>query len=289
MIIDLTLPLAPSYLIGGNTYTVAANLDGSVTVGGVVEVGGTATQVAVYTATQYNSVEYQYVSGDTFQIGGFGASVPSTAPVAFNIPIQVFDGDGDTATSSIGITLAQPGQTISTMASGSISQTVTALAPHIIGNDLDNTLTGDGTTNILSGGLGNDILTGGGGDDVLLGGLGNDTLTGDSGVDRFVFAESGSSNADTIQDFVVGASGDILDLGGLLDAAFTTEDNVANFVRVVDGTPATQGSSTLQVDTSGAGTNWVNVATLQNSTNGVDTGDHVRIFFEGVEHDVTVS
>jgi T1SS-143 domain-containing protein len=145
-----------------------------------------------------------------------------------------------------------------------------------------------GVGNIIAGLAGNDFLSGGDGDDVLIGGLGTDTLTGGSGADRFVFAESGAANKDTISDFVVGDNtvpGDILDLGGLLDTVFNGGP-VSSFVQVVDTSPGTPGSSVVQVNT---GSGWQDVATLQNSTNGVDTGDHVRIFFEGVEHDVTVS
>src|SRR6185436_6739641 len=60
------------------------------------------------TSNGYNSLEYTYVSGDPFKIGNFGASVPSTDPVNFDVPIQVVDSDGDAAGSSIGVTLSTP-------------------------------------------------------------------------------------------------------------------------------------------------------------------------------------
>jgi len=57
----------------------------------------------------------------------------------------------------------------------------------------------------MSGGAGNDTLAGGAGNDSLVGGAGNDVLTGGDGNDRFVFDTSlGSSNVDTIKDFVTG-------------------------------------------------------------------------------------
>ena len=158
----------------------------------------------------------------------------------------------------------------------------------LFGNSGADTIFGGDGNDLLVGGLGNDILTGGDGDDVLIGGFGNDILNGSSGVDRFVFAESGAGNKDTIEDLVVGSGGDILDLSGLLDAAFSG-GTVAGYVRVFDSNNSTQGSSNLQVDTSGTGANWVDVATLSNTASGVDAGDHIRIFFEGVEHDVIVT
>ena len=48
-------------------------------------------------------------------------------------------------------------------------------------------------------------MSGGVGNDTLVGGAGNDVLTGGDGVDRFVFGMSlGSSEIDTIKDFVTG-------------------------------------------------------------------------------------
>ena len=71
------------------------------------------------------------------------------------------------------------------------------------GNTLANLLTGNGGLNKLYGLAGNDTLIGGAGNDTLFGGLGNDKLTGGTGNDRFVFdAALGSSNIDTVTDFI---------------------------------------------------------------------------------------
>jgi Ca2+-binding RTX toxin-like protein len=57
----------------------------------------------------------------------------------------------------------------------------------------------------MSGGNGNDTLSGGTGNDTLVGGAGKDVLTGGDGADRFVFDTSfGTSNVDTIKDFLRG-------------------------------------------------------------------------------------
>ena len=67
------------------------------------------TSIATFTANGYNSLEYTWVAGDTFKIGNFGAADQSTAPVDFSVPVQVVDGDGDTASGNLGITLTSPG------------------------------------------------------------------------------------------------------------------------------------------------------------------------------------
>jgi Ca2+-binding RTX toxin-like protein len=68
----------------------------------------------------------------------------------------------------------------------------------------DNFIAGAGADS-MSGGNGNDTLSGGTGNDTLVGGAGNDVLTGGGGSDRFVFDTSfGTSNVDTIKDFLRG-------------------------------------------------------------------------------------
>src|SRR4029077_3945222 len=67
------------------------------------------TTIATFTADGYNSLEYTWVAGDPFKIGNFGAAAQSSDPVDFNVPVQVVDGDGDTASGSLGITLTSPG------------------------------------------------------------------------------------------------------------------------------------------------------------------------------------
>jgi len=68
----------------------------------------------------------------------------------------------------------------------------------------DDFIAGAGADSI-SGGNGNDTLSGGAGNDTLVGGAGNDVLTGGDGADRFVFDTAlGTSNVDTIKDFLTG-------------------------------------------------------------------------------------
>jgi VCBS repeat-containing protein len=106
----LIIPTTSSanYTINGQSFSVIRNADGSVTVGGVAGEPGSSIQgtvIAVFTANGYNSVEYTYQSGDTSQIGDFGATTLTNNPVNFSIPVQIIDADGDvTALSNLSIT-----------------------------------------------------------------------------------------------------------------------------------------------------------------------------------------
>lgn len=88
----------------------------------------------------------------------------------------------------------------------------------VTGNDLDNTITADGSSGTLSGMAGDDTVTGGAagdrlhggdGDDSLLGNNGRDTLYGNSGDDTL----NGGAGSDTMR----GGSGDDLYIVGVSD------------------------------------------------------------------------
>ena len=225
----------------------------------------TGTQVGVFTLNGYNSLEYSFVSGDAFQIGQFGASVPTVGSVSFDVPIELVDGDGDTVTDSIGVTLTPPGQVIqdfSALPAVGVTPVIGAANPHVIGSEFNDTLNGDLSLNTLFGNDGNDIISGGAGNDVLIGGAGNDTLTGGTGIDRMIFEEVGAANQDTINGYAgTGADRDILDLSGLLDATFNEGNNIANFVQITDNG---RGCTRSCRSTTGTGnfTDAGNVATL---------------------------
>lgn len=74
------------------------------------------------------------------------------------------------------------------------------------GNDLRNSIVGNGAANVLNGRGGSDSLSGGLGSDTLYGGLGNDVLTGGTGADRYVFDTTlnRTLNVDRISDFAAG-------------------------------------------------------------------------------------
>ncbi|MGX5850397.1 type I secretion C-terminal target domain-containing protein, partial [Mesorhizobium sp. PL10] len=243
----------------------------------------THVSVATFTADGYNSLELLNSSptdnsGNDFAITGFGAAVQTTDPVTFNLPIQIVDGDGDTATSAIGVTLSGTGlQDHSADAAGaSHIYTSTVAMPDIVGSAYGDTITGDGFANLLYGGAGTDILNGGGGNDTLVGGTGSDTLNGGAGNDLLVGGAgadtmTGSTGADTfkldhlelnIKDLITdfnGGEGDKIDLTSLFDTA-PGGANVGDFVNYDAAT------GTLSVDANGTtgGANFVDVATLQN-------------------------
>ncbi|MFA6220560.1 MAG: DUF5801 repeats-in-toxin domain-containing protein, partial [Erythrobacter sp.] len=101
-----------TYTINGRDFTVTFNNDGTVSVAGVEGDPGSSqvgTQIAVFTDDGFNSVEYTWQAGDTFQIGGFGATTLTTDPVSFDLPVEVVDGDGDVSSSgNIHITAVTP-------------------------------------------------------------------------------------------------------------------------------------------------------------------------------------
>ncbi|MCH1926802.1 type I secretion C-terminal target domain-containing protein, partial [Shewanella sp. C32] len=101
---DLVINAAGEYTVGGHLFTVSFSADGSASVEGVVN----GTTLAAYTYNGYNSIEWSNTGGDSFQIGDFGATTVTTKDVSLSVPVVVQDGDGDTAPSSLGITLTAP-------------------------------------------------------------------------------------------------------------------------------------------------------------------------------------
>jgi hypothetical protein len=266
LLIDLTQPLAPSYNIGGRVFVITENGDGSIDVEGVFGDNTNTTTIAVFTANGYNAVEYTWVDGDTFKIGNFGAAVPTTNPVNFDVPIEIVDQDGDAAASSIGVTLTAAGEAIHDYSASLVGVTATAGAggnpePHIIGSDFNDNFTGNGAINVLSGGEGDDALSGLGGNDVLIGGLGKDTMNGGAGADTYVVTNIGESgNTIGTADVISGwNSTDVIDLSAIdgndaiggnqaLSFAGSNAGTVANSITWTES----GGNTLVQIDTNGA-------------------------------------
>jgi Ca2+-binding RTX toxin-like protein len=188
----------------------------------VVEVNSIVdgTNVGVYTADGYQALETVSLAGSNFKIGGFGASVPSTAPVDLSVPLTITDGDGDLASGSISASLLPSTQTQddSAMTSG-VALSSTTTQPNLIGGSGNDTLTGlNGTNDILYGGAGNDTLNAGTtGVDILIGGPGNNTLNGTatpstSAHDEFVLQVS-TGEHDIINNFNATFDGILVDVG----------------------------------------------------------------------------
>ncbi len=108
-----------NYTVNGHVFTVTLNVDGSVSVAGVAGESGSSlngTVIGVLTDDGYNSVEYSWQAGSTFQIGDFGATTITNDPVNFTVPVSVIDNDGDTSPSgTLDITL-NPASTTTTLA-----------------------------------------------------------------------------------------------------------------------------------------------------------------------------
>jgi Ca2+-binding RTX toxin-like protein len=91
-------------------------------------------------------------------------------------------------------------------------ETLFATGAVLGGNELNNSIKGAAGADTLAGMAGNDTLVGNAGNDQLFGGLGNDKLIGGTGSDRFVFDTAlGSTNLDTVTDFIKGTDKIVLD------------------------------------------------------------------------------
>jgi Ca2+-binding RTX toxin-like protein len=129
---------------------------------------------------------------------------------------------------------------------------------------------GDGNDRVNAG-SGNDFLQGGTGDDTLIGGTGNDFLEGEGGsdnlyggkgLDQFVFRSFGpTSEVDAVFDFNL-LEKDKLDLIGITYGFSTSGKPVSDFANIrQSGT-----DSVVSVDSSGSGTDFVDVAVLKDTT-----------------------
>jgi serralysin len=110
-----------------------------------------------------------------------------------------------------------------------------------IGNELNNTIVGNGGDNVLYGGAGvpgatmngiNDKLIGGGGNDKLIGGSGRDQLTGGLGNDSFMFTLLSDSGPATLErDYITDfATGDRIDLSALDASTLLAGNQTFSFV-----------------------------------------------------------
>ncbi|WP_152561279.1 calcium-binding protein, partial [Halomonas salina] len=242
-------------ILDGNTFTVTFNSNGSATVDGVAE----GTIISSYTANGYNSIEYvNSAAGDDFQIGDFGTTaIEPGEEVAFSVPVEIVDGDGDVASSSLDVLLLPEGTQDYSSESAGVTVAASDVSPDIIGSDYDDILTGNADSNILIGNEGSDTISGDGGDDLLIGGAGDDILTGGLGADVFAWnlGDEGSSTTpaeDTVTDFTTGIFGtdvnaDKLDLSDLLSGMQDGED-LSSYIQA-----STVGADTiLHISTSGA-------------------------------------
>ncbi|VXC42498.1 conserved hypothetical protein [Pseudomonas sp. 8AS] len=172
----------------------------------------------------------------SFKLGefSFGESTDIN-PVSFELPVIGTDGDGDSVTSSIDVTVYPDTKSL-------------------VGTINGETLTGDGGENYLFGLAGNDTLVGNGGDDILLGGLGSDILNGGAGSDVFVWQAGegvGGGVTDTVLNFAKGfnSGGDQLDLSDLLTCENGVVGNLGNLLKYLDISTANMSGDGALLDT----------------------------------------
>lgn len=175
---------------------------------------------------------------DIFRVftGNFSGTVVNGAVVSNGLGDSVVGGDGnDTIFTSASYVLGADVENL-VSANQSIATNIT-----LVGNTLNNAISGDQ------------------GNNVLYGAAGNDRLTGLGGADTFHFSETGVANADTIVDFVSGTDRISLDLAdfGALGATFDANELTAG--RQAVGTNAQiiydQATGQMFYDADGTGTN----------------------------------
>ncbi|WP_419827856.1 glycoside hydrolase family 113 [Sphingomonas sp.] len=149
-------------------------------------------------------------------------------------------------------------------------------ATTLIGNALDNIITGGSSDDVLKGMAGNDTLIGGGGNDTLDGGTGNDRMEGGAGNDTYLVDAAG--------DTVIEAAGGGTDTVKTTLGATSLAANVENLTFVGTGDATLIGNELANLLTGGAGNDRLDGGTgidtiaggLGNDTYVVDaTGDVV--------------
>ena len=216
----VTFNIADGLLQTGDGYTVEFDYDGngSLYVSGIYD----GTTIQVFTGVGLNSLEIDYLSDNTFSVGGFGAAVPTPGDlINLDFDLQLVDADGDTVIIENGIEI-QISPEDHVILSGTDGNDQGGAALIAVANQATTILGGDG----------DDELVGGGENDILIGGAGDDVLTGNAGVDVFDFNEddlgvSADSAADTITDFNE-AQGDIINLADVLANTDNTIAGVEN-------------------------------------------------------------
>ncbi|MFC3208258.1 calcium-binding protein, partial [Aquamicrobium soli] len=211
--IDFSAGNTKTVVVDGFSYTVVRDTSTN----GVTITGITAdTNVSIFTADMYTTLEIRHVDGDPFLLKGFGSTTITDDPVSISLPVDLTDADGDVAQGTIGITFDPVNQTMMGTAGadlfsashanridgGAGSDTVsyqTALAAVVASLDPSvvnaGDAAGDSYTSIenLIGSVQGDklygdgnanILRGLGGDDELHAGGGNDLLIGGPGADK---------------------------------------------------------------------------------------------------------
>ncbi len=192
-------------------------------------------------------IEVKDVSGSgKFDLVDVG-TVSNTGTQNLTFSVDAIDGDGDKASTSIGITI-----------DGSNPINGTASADAMAGSSGNDTISGLGDNDDLYGLAGSDLLQGGDGNDFLAGGSGANTISGGASNDTIYFDASAFDAADKITDYVAGQ--DSIDLSDLFTVDTAGGQGLSNYAQM--------SGTNLQVDANGTagGANWTTVATLNTSS-----------------------
>ncbi|MBK6850104.1 MAG: putative Ig domain-containing protein [Burkholderiales bacterium] len=172
------------------TYTLSANVETLILTGSAA-IDGTGNAEANTLTGNAAANTLDGLGGNDTLIGGDGSDT------------YVVDSIGDVVTEQAGAdagTADTVRSSISTTLSAFVENLVlTGTAATGLGNDENNSLTGNGVANTLEGGLGNDTLDGGAGIDNLTGGDGDDTYIVDNSADIVTEAAGLGTGADTVQ------------------------------------------------------------------------------------------
>ncbi len=185
--------------------------------------------------------------GDDYLDGGTGADNMAGGLGNDSYIVDSWSDDGNSANDDLIVELAGEG---TDQVSASVSYKMAAEIEKLvltgpdpidgIGNDIANSMTGNGGNNGLWGGLGNDTLLGNGGDDRLYGEDGQDSLDGGAGNDLL----DGGAAGDTLKggagsDTLIGGAGKDTLTGGTEADVFLfnrgdTTLNTASYDRITD-------------------------------------------------------
>jgi YD repeat-containing protein len=196
------------------SYTLGAELENLALTGAGVLVGTGNAAANILTSNASGSTLWG-LSGDDTLLGGAGADTLNggdgndrldgkggadqmtggagndiyIVDAAGDLVVEL-DGEGtDTVQSSVSYTLTANVENLTLTGTGAINGT---------GNDLNNTIIGNGAANRLRGLGGNDTLNGGAANDTLEGGTGDDRLNGGLGADTYLFGRG--DGQDTLVD-----------------------------------------------------------------------------------------
>jgi hypothetical protein len=174
--------------------------------------------------------------------------------------IEHTDSDGDVATGSLSVTLAD-------------DPIVTGTA----GDDAS--LVGSAQNDVIDGLAGNDWLYGEDGDDILIGNLGADTLVGGPGADTFKLTDL--SAQDLIADYGTGT--DRIDLTALFS---TGTDGPASPTELLEYVRYDDGALTVDADGAGDAHGFVQVAFVDTAGPGVAPPPSIQIVYDDQSHQV---